>query len=514
MVATNPSPGVYVNEIDSSAYVPSFGTTSFGLVGTSTKGPLNTPTILTTEQQFVEQFGYPNSNHFAGYAASRFFRAGNRLIFNRVAAAATVTTATADVTNAAAAATAVIFTATSPGTWANGTTGLQIQVSNGIVANTYDLRFYWNGVSVEYHQGVVVNDANHIDYIETRLADSEFATAVVQAGETDLSEQTVAFANGDDGINPTTAEIIGTVAGQTRTGLKVFEDADGQDVSMLAVPGNSHTDVVNELIRVCELRTDCFALIDTPQSLDPVGVMDWHNGTSAVANAPTVALNTSYGGVYWGWGQVNDAYNNQDIYIPPSGFAAEAFTVTDRDYDVYYAPAGTNRGRLTGVKALEYNPSRAEQDLIYGGRGNATGPNRINPLVDYQLQGTYINGQLTLLRQTTSLENVAVRRMLISLKKIIPPALRPLIFEPNNTELWRDMRNIIEPPLERLKQVGGLNDYQVIVDESNNPPALQAQRTVRGQILLIPVIPAERIELTFQILPQGASFSEFTNRLG
>lgn len=79
------APGVYVREIDLSLYVPALSTTIVGMVGRSVKGPTNTRTFITSQQQFIDTFGEPNSSvGYEAYAALQYLRRGRQLHFVRV----------------------------------------------------------------------------------------------------------------------------------------------------------------------------------------------------------------------------------------------------------------------------------------------------------------------------------------------------------------------------------------------------------------------------------------------
>jgi len=79
------SPGVYTREIDLSLYVPALSTTIVGMVGVTTKGPTETRTYITNQQQFVDTFGEPDSTvGYESYAALQYLRRGRQLWFVRV----------------------------------------------------------------------------------------------------------------------------------------------------------------------------------------------------------------------------------------------------------------------------------------------------------------------------------------------------------------------------------------------------------------------------------------------
>jgi len=81
------SPGVYTLEKDLSQYVTNLSSTIVAMVGTSEMGPTETPTLVTSANQFVSLFGQQNPNHYLGYAALSYLEQGHQLYVTRVAPA-------------------------------------------------------------------------------------------------------------------------------------------------------------------------------------------------------------------------------------------------------------------------------------------------------------------------------------------------------------------------------------------------------------------------------------------
>ena len=79
------SPGTFSREVDLSLYVANLSTTSLGMVGLATKGPINVPTYITDPVQFANNFGEPNTEFFGQYAALQFLHTGKQLWYVRVA---------------------------------------------------------------------------------------------------------------------------------------------------------------------------------------------------------------------------------------------------------------------------------------------------------------------------------------------------------------------------------------------------------------------------------------------
>ncbi len=82
------SPGVFTREIDLSLYIPSLSTTALGLVGVTSKGPINEPTYITNPVQFNSTFGDPTNPSVeflpSVYAALQYLHIGRQLWFVRV----------------------------------------------------------------------------------------------------------------------------------------------------------------------------------------------------------------------------------------------------------------------------------------------------------------------------------------------------------------------------------------------------------------------------------------------
>lgn len=76
------SPGVQVNEIDFSDYVAAAATCIIGMVGGARRGP-TTPTLVTTQEQFIKLFGIPSTKEYGGYSALQALTQASQLYYQR-----------------------------------------------------------------------------------------------------------------------------------------------------------------------------------------------------------------------------------------------------------------------------------------------------------------------------------------------------------------------------------------------------------------------------------------------
>lgn len=507
MVAGTTFPGVYTQEQDFSLYIPAITTTKFGIVTTASKGPVNQRVLCASVEQMVNAFGFPGTAYKGLVAAQQYFRQGNQCVIVRVAGY-DEEAGQLIIRNSANTANALTLTAVESGSWVNGSKGLTCTISKGDMLGTYTIRFLWNGALVETQTNV--NLTPHDDnFVETRLASSKFATAVWN-GQTTLALGSGTFSDGDDGRGVTAADYVGVISSNSKTGLQMFSDGREVDINVIAVPGISNKDVVTELIALAENRQDCFALVDPPYGLNESEIVDWHNGVlNGDIDYPTATLNSSYAAVFWPWVQVFDSYNNENIWAPPSGFAAQNFALTDRDFGQWFAPAGFKRGRIQQALATEMIPTEGGGAFMYGGNSGSFGVNAVNPIMSFIGEGTVIWGQRTLQREPTALDRINVRRSLLYLRKVIASAVRFLTFDPNDEQMWSDFRNLVSPFLRQIQAGRGIRDFQVIMDATTNTATVEENNQALGRILLIPTKSAEVINIAFALLPQGANFTDF-----
>jgi len=78
------SPGVYPREIDLSAVTGNAGPLRAAFVGTAKKGPMNTPTFVTSAQQAIDIFGEPFVESYLMYAVLAYLEESNQAYVIRV----------------------------------------------------------------------------------------------------------------------------------------------------------------------------------------------------------------------------------------------------------------------------------------------------------------------------------------------------------------------------------------------------------------------------------------------
>ena len=277
---------------------------------------------------------------------------------------------------------------------------------------------------------------------------------------------------------------------QFKAGIDLFANPEQYDINLFAVAGAYlGGSIANYAQNMVETRADALYVID----------MSTDHTTAAAAVVDADGVDTSYCCTYWPHIKIWDANNEAAVTIPPTAAALEAIAYTDKIAWPWNAAAGFKRGKINCLEA-EYILTQEQRDTLYEGK--------VNPIAEFANDGVYLYGNKTLQDADTALDRIAVRRMLLYIRKIIARASRELVFEQNDSTTWDRFKASVNPILNRVKQRHGLIEFKIEMDENTNTPDLLDRNTMYGKIYLKPTKQAEMIVLDFNIMPQGAVFSE------
>lgn len=105
------------------------------------------------------------------------------------------------------------------------------------------------------------------------------------------------------------------------------------------------------------------------------------------------------------------------------------------------------------------------------------------------------------LQPKTNLDKVNVRRLVLEIKKYINSIPIRYIFRGNDEEVRESCRREIERYLEDIKSRKGVYNYQVVCNESNNPPINLEEGRLNGTVVIQPTKTVEWIVLYFSVIP-------------
>jgi len=248
-----------------------------------------------------------------------------------------------------------------------------------------------------------------------------------------------------------------------------------------------------------QIRGDCMFIADPPDfpTVSSVqDVIDWHNGVGGFGR--TTALNSSHGALYWSWLQIFDPFNDKNRFTAPSGHAASVWAQSENQTFPWFAPAGTRRGLVRGASDVRLSPDPGERKAMQ------TGAN-VNPFVKFIQEGIAIFGQKTLLRTSSALNRVNVRRLLLFLERASLSAVKPMAFDPNDPATDREIVRLLTPIHEFAQDNRGLREFLIVPSSTDTDRANNKNVT---RIFVKPTTTAEVIELQFILTAQNANFEE------
>lgn len=294
--------------------------------------------------------------------------------------------------------------------------------------------------------------------------------------------------------------------------LEVIADPEEMDFNLAVMPGITNEALTQDLVDVCEDRGDALAIIDPKGGYEPI-----HEGTPSnypklgsvadtVSNMKNRDLDSSYGCAYYPWVQTKDGNAGKLLWIPPSVVALGTMGSSASDSELWFAPAGFNRGGLSEgsagisvVSAREKLTSDQRDDLY---------ENRVNPIASFPSEGLVIFGQKTTQIKSSALDRINVRRLMIFLKKEISRIANGILFDQNVQKTWDRFTSQANPLLASVKTRFGLEDYKLILDETTTTADLRDRNIMYAKVLLKPAKSIEFIALDFTILNSGAAFED------
>ena len=294
--------------------------------------------------------------------------------------------------------------------------------------------------------------------------------------------------------------------------LQSVSDPEVVEYNLLAAPGLTNTKLTQQMIDICEDRADALAVIDLEKVYTPFteNTKSFKNRIStpdeAISSLRLRQVDSSYACTYFPWVQIKDTISSRTLWAPPSVIALGTMAGSEAKSELWFAPAGFNRGGLTEgdagvpVSGLTYKLTSKDRDNLYDAN--------INPIASFPSEGIVVFGQKTMQTQRSALDRINVRRLMIYVKKQISRIASGLLFDQNVKTTWARFTGQVNPFLAGIKSGLGLSEYKVVLDETTTTPDLVDQNIMYAKIFLKPARSIEFIAVDFVITRSGASFED------
>jgi len=328
--------------------------------------------------------------------------------------------------------------------------------------------------------------------------------AATDATNFDLSTQT----NGTG--NPAGTLLNNSLIRAYRQAVKIMTDVDMTNINILAIPGIRDPLVVDYAGDRCRDNGQIFHVMD----LEPYDENQarLYRGRSN-PDRPDVGvtsrrlesrnLDNNYSATYFPDVYIEDEVNRKHVNVPVSVVVMSALGFNDKNARPWFAPAGFNRGSLNMVKNVSVRLSTADRDTLYDAR--------INPIAIFPNGGAkstfVIFGQKNLQLAKSALDRINVRRMLLEVKRLIVTVARNLIFEQNTPALRGRFISAAAPLLSLVQAQQGIENFRIIMDDSNNTFDDIQNYRLNGRIIVVPTRAVEFIAIDFIVDPLGVTFT-------
>tara|TARA_Y100000310_G_C20704329_1_gene833637 strand:- start:6741 stop:8633 length:1893 start_codon:yes stop_codon:yes gene_type:complete len=268
---------------------------------------------------------------------------------------------------------------------------------------------------------------------------------------------------------------------------------DREELQIQILVGTSYNTTTKQAMgELARKRLDCIGTVQAG-TLDDINFQD-------VLNAEEYGyVSPSYIAIYCGYSRIYDKINDKRVFLPNSIYGASLYPRVDNIADPWSAPAGVDRATLAVF----------DQKKVY----NA---DHIGKLYDKNINcvrfirgtGFVMWGQKTAQQKKSALDRISVRRNLLFMENNIEIALFPFTFENNTVQTRLRVFSLIDNFLAGVQAGGGLTDYEVVVDETNNTPTIIDSNQMNVDVYVQPTRTAEFIQFTTIVTRTGISFSD------
>tara|TARA_R110002072_G_scaffold34721_4_gene103562 strand:+ start:8989 stop:12009 length:3021 start_codon:yes stop_codon:yes gene_type:complete len=374
-----------------------------------------------------------------------------------------------------------------------------------------------------------INETGDGHHVSGSRADGSSLTAASSSYKSVLDKHDrfwTVFYGGHDGLDITEAEpfrnsqwTVGTTTKYTHyawnsidRAINTVADPDVLEYNLITAPGITNDDLTDRIIEVAEDRADALAIVDLADVFKPSteNTESYSNNlgtlTSVVSSLQTRDLDTSYACTYYPWVQIKDTRTDAMLWAPPSVVALGTMASSEASSELWFAPAGFNRGGLTEgssglpVVSVSERLTQKQRDKLY--------ENNVNPIARFPSEGIVIFGQKTLQASQSALDRINVRRLLIYLKKEISRMSTEVLFDNNVPATWNRFIGMVNPFLSSVRSRFGVTDFKLVLDETTTTPDLIDRNIMYAKIFIKPARAIEFIALDFIITKSGASFED------
>lgn len=296
--------------------------------------------------------------------------------------------------------------------------------------------------------------------------------------------------------------------------------SEGYEFNLVLCPG--FPELADEMLSLVEqVKYEALVLADTPMNMTPRDVISWGQSIdqSTIISISNNIRSDNRGLIAYyyphGYASNLDGY---DVMCAASGIALAALTNSDNTSYVWMAPAGPNRGLVSGtigVNAVGYVEGLlGTPDAMFkrvrlneGLRDSLYSLCNINPIHDSLQHGVMVWGQKTRVNLgfNSALDRINVARLIMFIRRGVRKALYRFLMEPNDDITRKNVTSLVNSYLHDIKIKRGLYDFAVLCDTSNNTADTIDRNELYVHIALKPTKAIEFIYVPITLVKTGDS---------
>lgn len=282
--------------------------------------------------------------------------------------------------------------------------------------------------------------------------------------------------------------------------------AENYQYNLIVCPG--FPELSDDLLALAlNIQNEAFVIGDVPMNLDPDTVVSSWSVSIQKQSSNNIA--------YYYPHVIVTNLDGTNVLVPSSVAALTTYAYSDSVSQVWFAPAGTTRGLLTGVIDIGYCSGTlgtantfVQTYLNLGQRNNLYKYfTNINPIVFFPNRGILIWGQKTSANVASALDRVNVARLICYIKRALRENTLGFVFEPNDAITQASIKTVVDGFLSGIVVLRGLTDYASICNSSNNTPTVVQQNELIVDVAIQPTIAAEFIYINITVESPGASLT-------
>jgi hypothetical protein len=277
--------------------------------------------------------------------------------------------------------------------------------------------------------------------------------------------------------------------------------------NLIAAPG--FPELIDEMVTLnVDRKEQAFIIGDSPFNLSnsTTDLQGWSSNILGAAGNGDSGLVTAdtYLGVYYPSGLSTNVDGNE-VVVPASHMVLRVMAQNDQTAYPWYAPAGFTRGTVTNATSVGYLNDSDEfvPVSLTQGQRDTLQQNNVNPIANIPNRGLVVFGQKTRQATASALDRVNVARLVNYIRYQADQLAQPFLFEPNDSVTRGIVKDAFDSFLAELVTLRGLNDFLVVVDESNNTPARIDNNELWIDIAIQPIKSVEFIFIPIRIRNTG-----------